>query len=572
MKQTWNRLGSPDAISWIMVVLLLVQLVSGSLVAPFTDLNGRIFEFLAVRITSVLVITVVLGLGKMLLLHVARTRPMPLLTLGIFAVATVAGSVTQNWLLIVTQFTDKWTIGQRLIVAIPGLFGFLLVSGILISLARELSRNNQELAKTADELIAIRAEASERIEQRKAELISTVREQLEQSLSRMKTLVRADISAELKHMVDDVIRPLSFQISNEVKTYQPRSVVVASPKISWRILMNNAMRTNPTHPFSAAIWLGLLVGTFLTPTLGLPGLVTATALAAITFVGLTVVRLLWPILPQRMPVPARASCFAVITIGLMAMCPPVMEALSGYGFTAATVYVGWIVLGISLVWTVTLVFSVRDTLRSTRETLLATVDELKREVVQLNGEMRRLQKGISRLLHGPVQQIVSAAIHRLRNGNDGPATDSRIADLQASIAASIQLLNEPLEASIDLDTAISDFVELWDGVVKISLDFPVEARSRLLQEPVATSALVELIREGCGNAMRHGEATHIYVHVSIDHSEKTCRLIVKNDGKPLPASPRPGMGSQILDELCLSWLRTQSGEFVKLEALIPLAR
>ena len=572
MKQTWNRLGSPDAISWIMVVLLLVQLVSGSLVAPFTDLNGRIFEFLAVRITSVLVITVVLGLGKMLLLHVARTRPMPLLTLGIFAVATVAGSVTQNWLLIVTQFTDKWTIGQRLIVAIPGLFGFLLVSGILISLARELSRNNQELAKTADELIAIRAEASERIEQRKAELISTVREQLEQSLSRMKTLVRADISAELKHMVDDVIRPLSFQISNEVKTYQPRSVVVASPKISWRILMNNAMRTNPTHPFSAAIWLGLLVGTFLTPTLGLPGLVTATALAAITFVGLTVVRLLWPILPQRMPVAARASSFAVITIGLMAMCPPVMEALSGYGFTAATVYVGWIVLGISLVWTVTLVFSVRDTLRSTRETLLATVDELKREVVQLNGEMRRLQKGISRLLHGPVQQIVSAAIHRLRNGNDGPATDSRIADLQASIAASIQLLNEPLEASIDLDTAISDFVELWDGVVKISLDFPVETRSRLLQEPVATSALVELIREGCGNAMRHGEATHIYVHVSIDDSDKTCRLIVKNDGKPLPSSPRTGLGSQIFDDLCLSWLRTQAGELVKLEALIPLVR
>lgn len=555
-----------------MVVLFLVQSVSGSLVAPFTDLNGRIFEFLAVRITSVLVITVVLGLGKMLLLHVARTRPIPLLTLGIFAVATVAGSVTQNWLLIVTQFTDKWTIGQRLIVAIPGLFGFLLVSGILISLARELSRNNQELAKTADELIAIRAEASERIEQRKAELISTVREQLEQSLSRMKTLVRADISTELKHMVDDVIRPLSFQISNEVKTYQPRSIVVASPRISWRVLMNNAMRTNPAHPFSAAIWLGLLVGTFLAPTLGLRGLVTAIALAAITFVGLTFVRLLWPILPERMPVAARASSFAVITIGLMAMCPPVMEALSGYGFTAATVYVGWIVLGISLVWTVTLVFSVRDTLRSTRETLLATVDELKREVVQLNGEMRRLQKGISRLLHGPVQQIVSAAIHRLRNGNDGPETDSRIADLQASIAASILLLNEPLEASIDLDTAIVDFVELWDGVVKISLDFPVETRSRLVLEPVATSAIVELIREACGNAIRHGEATHIYVKVSIYEGEKTCRLIVKNDGTPLPASPRPGMGSQILDELCLSWLRAQSGEFVKLEAVIPLSR
>ena len=150
MKQAWNRLGSPDAISWIMVVLLLVQLASGSLVAPFTDLNGRIFEFLAVRITSVLVISAVLGLGKMLLLHVARKRPMPVLTLGIFAVATVVGSVTQNWLLIVTQFTDQWTIGQRLIVAIPGLFAFLLVSGILISLARELARNNQELAKTAD--------------------------------------------------------------------------------------------------------------------------------------------------------------------------------------------------------------------------------------------------------------------------------------------------------------------------------------------------------------------------------------------------------------------------------------
>ncbi len=572
MKQAWNRLGSPDAISWIMVVLLLVQLASGSLVAPFTDLNGRIFEFLAVRISSLLVISAVLGLGKMLLLQFARKRPMPLLTLGIFAVATVAGSVTQNWLLIVTQFTDQWTIGQRLIVAIPGLFAFLLVSGILISLARELARDNQELAATAFELITIRAEASVRIEQRKAELVSTVREQLEQSWTKMKTIVHTDISAELNHMVDDVIRPLSFQISNEVNTFQPRSIVVANPRVSWRDLVINAMTTNPAHPFSAATWLALLVGTFLIPTLGLRGLVTATALAAITFLGLTVVRLLWSILPQRLPVSARASCFAVITIGLMATCPPAMEALSSYEFAAATVFVGWIVLGSSLVWTVTLVLSVRNTLRSTRETLLATVDELKREVIQLNGEMRRLQKGISRLLHGPVQQIVSAAIHRLRNGNDGPATDSLVADLQARIAASIQLLNNPREVSIDLDNAIRDFVELWDGVVEISLDFPVETLSRLHQEPVAMSAIVELIREECGNAVRHGEATHIYVKVSIDESDKTSRLIVKNDGKPLPISPRPGMGSQILDDLCLNWLRTNSGELVKLEALLPLAR
>ena len=34
---------------------------------------------------------------------------------------------------------------------------------------------------------------------------------------------------------------------------------------------------------------------------------------------------------------------------------------------------------------------------------------------------------------------------------------------------------------------------MWDGVVKISLDFPVETRSRLLLEPVATSAIVEAV-------------------------------------------------------------------------------
>ncbi len=84
-------------------------------------------------------------------------------------------------------------------------------------------------------------------------------------------------------------------------------------------------------------------------------------------------------------------------------------------------------------------------------------------------------------------------------------------------------------------------------------------------------ALVELVREACANATRHGEATSIEISVTLGDQDRAIELAFGNDGLPLPAHPKLGIGSQLFDEQTLSWSRTQEGDTVRVTARLPLA-
>jgi hypothetical protein len=45
---------------------------------------------------------------------------------------------------------------------------------------------------------------------------------------------------------------------------------------------------------------------------------------------------------------------------------------------------------------------------------------------------------------------------------------------------------------------------------------------------------------------------------------------VSNDGKELTDELARGIGSQLLEELSLSWSRVQEGEFVRVRASVPV--
>lgn len=570
MKQAWHRLGSPDAISWVMVLLVSVQQIAGSLTGPFVYITGRVGEFLLIRIIALLAMFAVLGLGKLALLRFARQRPKPWLTLAIFALTTLTGIISINAMLIQANFTERWTIPERLLVALPGIFSILILSALLVSFARDHARRNAELAVTAEELVLATTESANRIEQKRLVLVEEVREEIQSALGALDETTTTSSSDDLKSLIDDVVRPMSYQLSSGAVQSKPDRLGITDPKISWSAVIETSLRINPAHPLATSVWLSALICVYLLTSRGLMGLVGAAALFALTFGVLALTRLLWRYVPISLPVWARTTVFSVALILISLLSAPVMTTLTGYDFTAGHAFIGWIILSMFMMWTVTLVFGVNASLRETSQQLEDAVDSLRRKNIHLNNELRALQKGVARVLHGPIQEAIAASIHRLHSRSERQSRGEIVADMQARIFAALQTLTEPQEIRIDFDATLRDLAELWDEVVDIQCTIHVDAREAMLHDPACASALVELIREGCNNAIRHGSATHIDIRVSLAAHAREIALEVANDGNPLAPNSRRGLGSQIFDERCLSWSREQNGALVRLEARIPL--
>lgn len=572
MRGAWRRIGSPDAISWVVVLLVSVQQISGSLTAPFTDISGRVGEFLFLRTTSILAMLAVLGIGKLLLLRFAKTAPRPWITLAVFALTPVVGSITINWLLILTGFTTEWAVGRRLAVAVPGIFTILVVSAILVTYSRELARRNAQLATTAREIDATRMSAAAQIEGRRLDLIREVREQLESALSTGTQGDARDTAQSLRSLVDDVVRPLSYRLTSESGSLTPRTIEVADPSVAWSDVISETLRRNPAHPIASTLWLGALLGMFLGTGFGARGVLATVALCVISFAILSVTRLMWHLLPARMPAWQRAMVFSGAVFLITGSSAPAMEALSGYRFTSYHAFTGWLILSFFMIWTVALVFGVIENLRDTFDELSEVVEIFKRETIHLNNELRELQTTISLVLHGPIQEAISASLHRLRASTDPQANRRLVEGLRERIDTVLNEAHQPSRPTVNLSEELSDLVELWDEIMTIEIDMDPEIRSMVEHDRFASAVLLELIRESCSNAVRHGEADRVWIRLSGDKRRAECVLEVLNDGRALSSSPTPGLGSRIFDERCLNWSRTQSGPLVRLEARIPIGQ
>lgn len=572
MRQAWLRLGSPDAISWITIVAFMIQQVSGSLAAPMVDAQGRYIEFLSIRMTTLILFVAALGLGKLSLEFLAKSRPLPLLTLAIFTVATLVDLAALDGWLISAGFSEESTFWRRFLVAIPGRFPILIVCALLVTYAREFSRQNRNLAATVQELFRTKNEASARILKRKEELVHNISVELEDAISSLSTSPMYSAREGMKKLIDDVVRPMSYEIAREVKTDEAHVVSLPDTRISWREILDKAVRGNPVHPLASSLWIGLLVITFLTTGFGIRGLLGTLVLCAPVIGLMYLLRMAWKHIPQTWGRNTRTWLFSLAVITIYMVVTPGMSEVSGYNFFTMPTLIGWMIMSFFMTWTVTLVYAVNESLTKTNKELEGAVTELRKEVVILNNQYRLLQKSISRVLHGPIQEAITASIYRFQSGNDERDESALLEDVRSNLEQSLTLLEDPLEISSNLKTSLSNLVELWDEIVTIEVNISTEDLVRIQQDQFAVYAVIELVREACGNAIRHGAAKNIQVSITTTHDTNMILIVVANDGKPLIEGSKSGLGSQIFDEICLNWSRKQFGQNIRVDALIPLTK
>ena len=79
----------------------------------------------------------------------------------------------------------------------------------------------------------------------------------------------------------------------------------------------------------------------------------------------------------------------------------------------------------------------------------------------------------------------------------------------------------------------------------------------------------EIAKEAISNAVRHGEATEATVF--IDRTEDDIlRVEITNNGNPPETDRSKGIGSEMLDEVCISWNLHFNKKQVRLSAELPV--
>lgn len=571
MNKYWLRLGQTDAISRVTLIVVVLLQTSGGLLTSIVDTTGRVPEFVLIRVAALSSIFLVLGVGKLILRSSLSPRIKPIVTVLVFICASMLNVFVDDSLLVATGLIPESRFFTRLAISIYGLPVAMIATGLVVSQLREFAATNLRLAKIEQSLMASREDAEKLLASRKVELMHRIEKEITEGVSAINSQNTELSSQQMKTLLDDVVRPMSYQLDREIPSISVDVAEVIDPKVKWRsVFLSTINDANPFHPIATVAWPTVTITTFIVAAFGPIGLLSGALFFAIFFFTTWLAQKLWNQIPHGIS----STIKAIIITSLFAfngLAASIAVIIPSNGLLLANgKIVAWIIFMVIIAWSIALVFTANRLLKSATQKLEATNIELKREVISLNNSLRQLQRGMSKVLHGPIQQAISASIYRLQTSTKDIDAPKLFEDIQKRISSSLELLRENNLHSRDLKLSFDELIEMWKGVATVTFKASEQDLKHIQTDNEATHAVYELVSEACVNAIKHGEPTQISVTINVDVDQKYIHIVKTSDGKPLLNSSKFGLGTQLLDEMCLSWKRFQQDEHVVLEMVVPL--
>lgn len=571
MKVVWARLGRPDAINWTVISIIAPLQVAGAFVGTQFDMEGRVLLFTACNIGAVLTAVAAHLIGRYLIVPHTPEKVRPLVTLAIFEVGALFRAFSFEYVMVTLEFLPESQIVWRIFGSQTNLFVGAIVVSSLVAMAREFSASNEALARSLSELESSKADIELRVEQRKKSLGASIRQQLSAAMGSLRGTNLGLDAATLQSLIDDVVRPLSHQLGRVFTPGGHTTPHTLPTEISWPSVFRHTLTINPLRPAWTTLWFAIGALQFFALAVG-PGFLAPLAVAIVVFAAWFVLaQWAWPIITKRLSLPMRALVLT-LTAGLL---PLILNSLIEMVFQLEIVTTRlvlteslWFVI---ITWTVSLVSGLAGLLIKTNQELSRANLALKRQLIIDRVHARHFEEGIARVLHGPVQDAIASSLRRIMRLPEGTQlTRSEIHLIRQPIEEALDLLDAPSATATPVAEGIGQLAALWAGVVEIDTRLEENASSLLQSSPTTSSIVLEIAREAISNAIRHGDASHIDVHIHADSVDHTVHLSVSNDGRALPAGEVASVGTRLLDDMTLNWTRSNESGRVVLTASIPL--
>ena len=219
-----------------------------------------------------------------------------------------------------------------------------------------------------------------------------------------------------------------------------------------------------------------------------------------------------------------------------------------------------------------------------REELEELQGQMSWEITRLREEMWARNQMLARALHGQVQSALLAAAMRLAKPSTG-SNPKVIAESKQTVLTALEGMTSAND--VTLDTMCDRIAATWEGLCRIEFDLAPDAVAAVDSDPVAQQMAGEIIIEACSNAVRHADAQNVKVSLSRE-SARVLLIQVADDGAGGRAGDTAsdavsagtgvvtgrqrvnGLGTEMLNSLCLSWQLNLSEGGGVLECRIPL--
>ncbi len=201
------------------------------------------------------------------------------------------------------------------------------------------------------------------------------------------------------------------------------------------------------------------------------------------------------------------------------------------------------------------------------ESMSVASSQLALDQVRRAQDLRVVEDRVNSILHGSVQSTLLALELGLQSGDQSITTHSR--DALTHLRDAIARLDEPTSVqSEDFERALENIISVWAGSLTVSVDQSPDAADALNDDPLAASAVVEVVKEGTQNAVKHSDTRDVRVIIGREGSVIRVRVSHRSTGRPL-TDRKDGLGMRYLGAITRTLRLVDDGTTTTLYAEIP---
>lgn len=531
--------------------------------------TGNILARLAAVTLAHLAMMIILALARQAFWRLNASLATLALIIGGYILAGAIRGLTLQITLYSLGAADTGYSTYRLIGGVVVMATGLIWAAFAFGIKAEWGAKRATLSGTKQQLESLLADSETRLEVEASDTMSTIESMLQTAL--LPELAESPQRAltKLQALINDTLRPLSALLASN----QPKLELVRLDPTAYRFRWTTALTHLKLRESSRPFTIGLILAT-----LAVNGFVqylpeiSAIWLLLLSFVvlasGLSLSRFVLAGLVDRLPPSIRviavlAVLFLVGFVGGLGVLslgddPLVAVTLSANGGVASALLGA--LFGIN--------HAASKEMESIELQLKNYEHKLRWTIAALNGQHWLQKKQFARKIHGPIQSEVAAAAIRIeRSLSTGEVTESGEVVLR-NLRDRLAKLLDDTKGTSDVRPVLAEIAETWHGLCKIELEMSEEVERTLKQDATCVETVLEIAREACSNAIRHGSAEDILLTVEMANHELV-KLTVRNDGTKVDIDSKRGVGSAYLDDCTYSHALEMNEDGAILTATIP---
>jgi hypothetical protein len=554
---------NPKAISWPVLLTGTILSVVIHFAPSGNTVHGQVWVRLLISVIGYLPSIGFVALIHKLIRGINCQNLKIILVLASYLVGGALRGIFFSYVFFHLGMSDSLNIIFRIFgSAIP--FGFATaVATISVGALRESRLRIKLFLEKQDELRLALQEVARTRSSFENRVSSEIEKRVEAEIKQLTGKPEQAMLIELKSLVGDFVRPLSHSLASAVPNWQPAKVL--ETKVGWRATLQKLNPAMALRPILLTTMSAVTAAPAFFTFFGWQRALVMEAISIATIFSLTyAINPLLRRLPNSLPLIVRA----LLTTGsLLVVAIPaglLSDWYSNDSVNTHFVFESSLTVVPTLGWIILLGGAANASSRDVEVNLAETISKLSWLRARINLVNWFEHGELSRLLHGEIQSALHFGILQFEV-NPGTYGDA-IEEMQRRIHDAFTRKSQPL----DFEKQLFDLADFWKDICMISWSVDQNSADLIAYDEIGKSALLDIISESCGNAIRHGQAKNVWIKVQNKDAE-VVGLSVANDGTPAKPTDTVGLGTNILDACTLEW-SLKSTDRVVLQAEVPIKK